>query len=253
MTQASLLSAAHQSHAKSSALVRALAELLEADVPLSHQRFIERLGQTFDLADSIKISAVHEQVTAVAAPPASDDKQAVKEEYQRVRAAIERSARQSFVVTDDNARMRFPQVRAEMTLEEAMAAEPYLVFYVAQQRNMDYRIRDLHTSTRDALTALSPKLARLAALDAVLAEPLSTAVRRSFAAVPRLLRRRFDTLQAAYHNSNPEPTVARERWLLTLGQLRTEMQGLLLAEMDARLLPTLGLIEAMDELDDHDD
>ena len=109
--------------------MRALAELLEADVPLSHQRFIERLGQTFDLADSIKISAVHEQVTAVAAPPASDDKQAVKEEYQRVRAAIERSARQSFVVTDDNARMRFPQVRAEMTLDEAMAVESYLVFY----------------------------------------------------------------------------------------------------------------------------
>jgi hypothetical protein len=226
--------------------------LLEVDAQLPHQRFIERLGQTFDLADSIRISAVHEQAPTVEALPANTDRQAVKEAYQRERAAITRSALQSFA-DDDSGRMRFPRVRPEMTLEEAMAPEPYAIFYVAQQRNIDYRIRDLHASTRSALADLSPKLARLAALDEVLADPLSTAVRRSFAAVPRLLRRRFDALLANYHSSEPEPSIARERWLQALGRLRTEMQGLLLAEIDARLLPTLGLIEAVDEHDNNDD
>ena len=105
MTQASLLSSAHQSHAKSSALVRTLAELLEVDAQLPHQRFIERLGQTFDLADSIRISAVHEQAPTVEALPANTDRQAVKEAYQRERAAITRSALQSFA-DDDSGRMR---------------------------------------------------------------------------------------------------------------------------------------------------
>jgi hypothetical protein len=253
MTQASLLSPAHQSPAKSSRLVRFLAEMLDADAQLPHQRFIERLGQSFDLADSIKISAVHEKQVGAAVTPATADKEAVKDEFQRVRASIVSGAVQSFAPGAAAIRTRFPEVRAEMTNEEAMSAEPYLTFYVAQQRNVDFRIRDLHTSTRDALTDLSPQLARLAALDAVLAAPLSTPVRRSFVVVPRLLRRRFETLLEQHHQDNPDESNTRERWELTLAQFRVEMQGLLLAEIETRLLPTLGLIEALDELDDNDE
>jgi hypothetical protein len=253
MTQASLLSPAHQSPAKSSRLVRFLAELLDADAELPHQRFIERLGQSFDLADSIKISAVHEErVEATVTPPAAD-KDALKDEFQRVRASIVSSAVQSFAPGAGGLRTRFPEVRAEKTLEQAMAMEPYLSFYVAQQRNIDFRIRDLHACTRDALADLSPQLARLAALDAVLAEPLSVPARRSFAAVPRLLRQRFATLQEDHSKDQSDPSRARERWEQSLGQFRVEMQGLLLAEIETRLLPTLGLIEALDEIEENDD
>ena len=253
MTQASLLSPAHQSHAKSSGLVRFLAELLDADAQLPHQRFIERLGQAFDLADSIKISAVHEKRSGATVTPLTADVDAVKAEFQSVRTAIISSAVQSFAPGAAASRTRFPQVRTDMTMDEAMAAEPYLVFYVAQQRNVDFRIRDLHASTRNALSDLSPKLAQLAALDAVLSVPLSTTFRRSFGAVPRLLRQRFETLLENYRRGEPKTSDARERWLQTLGQFRVEMQALLLAEIEARLLPTLGLIEALDEHDDKDD
>jgi hypothetical protein len=253
MTQASLLSSAHQSHAKSSSLVRFLAELLGADAQLPHQRFIERLGQSFDLADSIKISAVHAKRCDEVEEPLTADLDAIKGEFARVRASIVSGAVQSFVPSDAATRTRFPEVRVEMTLEAAMQAEPYVSFYLAQQRNIDFRIRELHASTRDALAALSPQLARLAALDAVLADPLSTTVRRSFATVPRLLRRRFETLLDEYQKKRPEPSSAREVWLQSLGELRVEMQGLLLAEIETRLLPTLGLIEAIDELNDNDE
>ena len=253
MTQASLLSTAHQSPTKSSRLVRFLADLLDADVQLSHQRFIERLGQSFDLADSIKISAVHAKKIAAADTPADAQKDAVKDEFRRVRASIINSAVQSFTPGAANTRTRFPLLRADATTEEAMSAEPYVAFYLSQQRSIDFRIRDLHAATRDALTGLSPQLARLAALDSVLAAPLLTPARRSFVAVPRLLRRRFDALLEEHRRDNPDETHSRERWEQTLAQLREEMQGLLLAEIETRLLPTLGLIEALDEFNDNDD
>ncbi|CAA0101888.1 Uncharacterised protein [Halioglobus japonicus] len=253
MTQASLLSTAHQSPTKSSRLVRFLAELLDADVQLSHQRFIERLGQSFDLADSIKISAVHAKKIEATETPPEAEKDAVKDEFQRVRASIISSAVQSFEPGASGMRTRFPELRAETATAETMSAEPYLAFYVAQQRNIDFRIRDLHAATRDALTTLSPQLARLAALDAVLADPLLTPARRSFIVVPRLLRRRFDTLLEDLHSDNQDESNTRERWEQSLAQFRQEMQGLLLAEIETRLLPTLGLIEALDELNDNDD
>jgi uncharacterized protein DUF3348 len=253
MTQASLLSTAHQSPAKSSRLVRFLAELLDVDVQLSHQRFIERLGQSFDLADSIKISAVHAQKIEAAETPADADKDAVKEEFQRVRASIINSALESFNPGATNTRIRFPQLRADTDTEEAMSVEPYVAFYLAQQRNIDFRIRDLHVTTRDTLTRLSPQLARLAALDSVLSAPLLAPARRSFVAVPRLLRRRFEALLEDHQRNNPDETHSRERWERTVAQFRQEMQGLLLAEIETRLLPTLGLIEALDEFNDNDD
>lgn len=253
MTQASLLSPAHHSPAKSSRLVRFLAELLDTDVELPHQRFIERLGLSFDLADSIKISAVHDQRLQATGTPPVAGKQAVIDEFQHVRASIVSSALQSFAPGEGGSRTRFPRVRAQMTLEEAMAVEPYLAFYVAQQRNIDFRIRDLHASTRDALTGLSPQLARLAALDAVLADPLSAPARRSFAAVPRLLRQRYAKSQEDHNANKADPSTVRERWEQSLEQFRIEMQGLLLAEIETRLLPTLGLIEALDDIEENDD
>ena len=253
MSQASLLSTAHQNPAKYSRLVRFLADMLDADAQVSHQRFIERLGQSFNLADSIKISAVHEQQIEALTTTPDVEKAAIKEEFERVRAAIISSAVQSFESGSDSIRTRFPRPRPEMTTEQIMSAEPYMTFYVAQQRNIDFRIRDLHASTRDALTTLSPQIARLAALDAVLAEPLLAPARRAFVIVPRLLRHRFETLLEAHHRDNADEHSVRERWELTLAQFQQEMQGVLLAEIETRLLPTLGLIEALAEVDDNDD
>ena len=238
--------------------MRFLAELLDADGHVSHQHFIERLGKSFDLGDSIKISAVHEQRFESAETESATRIAEIKDEFGRVRAAIVSSAVQSFQPDASGTRTRFPEAHTGKTLEDIMAVEPYLAFYTAQQRNVDFRIRDLHALTRDAIADLSPQLAQLAALDTVLAGPLSVPARRSFARVPRLLGRRFATLQDEYNRdspeiSNAEPATARDRWEHTLRQFRVEMQGLLLAEIETRLLPTLGLIKALDELEEHDD
>lgn len=239
-----------QISANSSRLVRALAQLVGTDAAVSHKNFTERLGQLFDLPDSIRISAVHDRKPAATFEPSATSREAVKEEFLRVRASIVSSTLGRFVPGGGSLRLRFPVTSAEMTVEQAMAPEPYLAFYAAQQRDIDARIRNLQAATRDALAGISPGLARLAALDAALADPLAAQARRSFAAVPRLLQRRFEFLLEAYRQAIAGQSHSPGLWEQTLGRLRDDMQGLLLAEIDARLLPALGLIEALDEHQD---
>lgn len=240
-----------QISANSSRLVRALAQLVGTDAAASHKNFTERLGQLFDLPDSIRISAVHDRKPAATFEPSATSREAVKEEFLRARASIVSSALGRFAPGGGGSlRLRFPVASAEMTVEQAMAPEPYLAFYAAQQRDIDVRIRNLQAATRDALAGISPGLARLAALDAALADPLAAQARRSFAAVPRLLQRRFEFLLEEYRQAIAGQAHSPDLWEQTLGRLRDDMQGLLLAEIETRLLPALGLIEALDEHQD---
>jgi hypothetical protein len=236
--------------ANSSRLVRSLAQLVGADAAVSPKNFAERLGQLFDLPDSIRISAVHGQKPTVTFEPSTTSRGAAREEFLRVRAAIVNSALGRFVPGGGSMRLRFPVATAEMGVEETMAPEPYLAFYSAQQRDIDFRIRNLQAATRDAVAGFSPELARLAALDAALADPLAAQARRLFAAVPRLLQRRFESLLEEYRQAIAGQAHSPGLWEQTLGQFRDDMQGLLLAEIETRLLPALGLIEALDEHQD---
>jgi hypothetical protein len=236
-----------QISANSSRLVRSLAELVGTGAAVSHKHFTERLGQLFDLPDSIRLSAVHERAPAAAFAPPATSREAAKEEFLRARASIVSSALGRFTPGGGSLRLRFPVATADMTPEEIVAPEPYLAFYAAQQRDIDFRIRNLQAATRDAIAVFSPGLARLAALDAALADPLAAPARRLFAAVPRLLQRRFGILLEDYRREIGDRVHSPDRWDKTIGQFRDEMRGLLLAEIETRLLPALGLIEALDE------
>lgn len=110
------------------------------------------------------------------------------------------------------------------------------------------------------MSAASTPLARLAALDEALRDTLSVAIRRRLAVIPQLLGQRFDALlreQGERRNdAGPAdhaelPTAETwEQWRQPggwLGRFLQDMQGLLLAELELRLLPVLGLIEAVDE------
>ena len=234
--------------ANSSRLVRFLAELGVAAGQAPPRNFSERMGQLFDLHDSIKISAVHARAAAATFEPTAVSREAVKADFLRARATIVNSALQSFTPGGGQTRLRFPTVTAQVSLEVTMTCEPYLAFYAARQRAMDFRIRDLQAATREALSGLSPRLARLAALDAALGEPLSTHHRHFFAAVGDLLRQRIEHQIEQYRRA---AELHEERlWAATVAQIRADMQGLLLAEIETRLLPTLGLIEALDEQDE---
>jgi hypothetical protein len=231
----------------SSRLVRSLAELAGWDAALTPDQFGERLGQLFDLPDSIRLSAVHDARQEAPGQPQGLAREEVKADFLRVRDAIVSSVRARFTPGTGSLRLRFPLITADMSVEQIQSAEPYLAFYAAQQRDIDLRVRNLQASIREAVAGFSPDLARLAALDAALADPLAAHSRRLFAVVPRVLEQRFAVLLANYRRAIGDQIHDPEQWGKTLEQFRRDMRGLLLAEIEARLLPTLGLIEAMDE------
>ena len=95
---------------------------------------------------------------------------------------------------------------------------------------MELRIDALRAHVRRQLAGRSPALAQLAALDAAMAQLLAERLERALAAVPDLLERRCMQLRAG--------------GVADVAAWGRELQDLLLAELEARLEPVVGLVEA---------
>ena len=219
----------------SSRLVRLLMELGTASTQLSRRRFSERLGEMIDLSDSIKLSLAHGKLRADQFKLSRPGNTQVLEEFSGARRNLVKAVIAKFSPT---ARTRMPDPEAEDAPEagdSARAAEAYRKFYEARQRELEYKIGLLHARVRDQVADSSPAMAQLCTLDTLLGDTMSGHKKRIFTAVPRLLARRIEQLHA------------EQSWADSHSQVRAEMQALLLAETEARLLPTLGLIEALDE------
>lgn len=229
----------------SSKLIRFLSELSIVDAPESKQTFSERLGDWLDFSDAITLHAAH---SAMSSPAAHAGRQSlarvpVEEKFARARSAMINSIVTSCSPERGAARLKLPTPEAGTGLESAAAYEPFRRFYVAHQGEMELRVRPLRAQVRQALTSASARLAQLAILDAALESILGARERQVLATVPALLEKRFAQLLAAHQEQraasgdtdNPGPWLAR---------FCGELQGLLLAELDLRLQPTTGLIEA---------
>jgi hypothetical protein len=135
-------------------------------------------------------------------------------------------------------------------VESAAEFSPYRRYYLAHQRDMQVGIAPLRTSARAALSRHSPALQHLAALDAVLDQALATRERTLLSTVSSLLAKRFEHLYAAHQAAQVEAQADDDpsRWMEPgewLAVFCREMQAVLLAELDTRLQPVAGLIEAL--------
>tara|TARA_R110001599_G_scaffold192503_1_gene387893 strand:+ start:10050 stop:10790 length:741 start_codon:yes stop_codon:yes gene_type:complete len=233
--------------ADASRLVRLLNEWVEGDVAIATRGFAERLGQLFDLPDSIRISSAHASVSAASFEAGRLSIDEVRDEFFRGRTALIRAALRSFTPGSGHTRIRFPLENASAPVDEATDPEPYLAFYIALQRDIDFRARNLQAAVRDSVAGFSPTLAQLCALDSALTAPIAANHRRLFGAIPKLLQNRFEFLLAEYRQTVPQEQHQPDLWAQSLSNLRDDMQSLALAEIETRLLPTLGLIEALEE------
>jgi len=232
----------------SSSFIRCLADLHIAAVPGSKQGFAERLSQWLVWTDAIALS------TALAAgtgarlldgrPGAATATAALREELARVRDAL------ADAITSDELLAAAPTVSvsplaAPPSLQpsqppaapaagagSAIDFAAYRRSYIAHQRAMDAAIAELRTQVRAALSRLSPELSRLAALDGVLDDALLARERHLLASVPGLLEQ-----HAAQLGEPPSPA-----WQTACGQ---HLQRVLLAELDLRLQPVVGMIETI--------
>lgn len=211
----------------SSSLIRVLTDLSILDTVEPGIAFAEKLGRWVNFTDAITLSTVLNASTAsppgmqLGAPSAAGV--AVDEALARVRATLEKS-----IMTRG-----LPTPSHDVPMEVATGYEPYRRYYCAHQRDMDLSVRPLRAKVRQALSGASPALKQLAALDEALERVLSERESKLLATVPVLLGRRFEQLRKAH----PQGT-----WLARFCQ---ELQAVLLAELDVRLQPTLGLMEAL--------
>ncbi|MEY4757769.1 MAG: hypothetical protein RJA34_2667 [Pseudomonadota bacterium] len=241
----------------SARLIRVLSDLMVLECAAPSAAFAEKLGLWVDFTAAINLCAVHN-----ASPPASDadvqpsqasgTQRSMGEEFAQSRAALESSIRQSFLVAAGRARIPLPPPHLDIPLDLALAYVPYRRFHLAQQRDMDLGVGPIRARIRGRLGADVPRLRQLAALDAAFDAILGERESKLLAFIPMLMEQRFGQLflahqqQLAHTQQADHPSL----WMKPGGWLtryRQELQTVLLAELDLRLQPTLGLIEALQD------
>lgn len=225
------------SHA-SSALVRQLAGWLPEGVSAPRQDVAERLGQWLNVNEAIALRTTQATVAAAGAAAARratppDDPAALytalQQELQRTRAVLT----QSITMRDPSHQPDPDDLDIEWALFHQRLGD--------QQRRMALSVEALRGHVRQALAQSTPELAQLAALDAAMEPLLAGREQRLLNALPAVLKARFVALRQ--QATDPSDTAADDlHWLQTFAH---ELEQTLLAELDLRLQPVIGLIESL--------
>ncbi|MDO9148708.1 MAG: DUF3348 family protein [Hydrogenophaga sp.] len=250
-----------RSNFSSSSLVRLLGDGMPAPADAPRQDFAERLGQWLNVADAIALHAAHQSIQAMAPgrpvraradrtdrTDRTDRASALNAEFQRVRATLAQAIQTPPETGTAPKRHRHALPASVLPVDaQATPAAPDISFapfqqrYQEHQRRMDMSLEALRGHVRQTLASATPALAQLAALDAVLDPLLGGREHKMLATVPAFLERRFDQLRQQ-HPADPAAPAAAAGWLASFEPI---FQATLLAELDVRLQPVLGMIEAL--------
>lgn len=235
-------------------LIRLLARLAEIDVSEPRQPLSDRLSQWLGWTDAITLSSalnVKPPATADHARPAAGAGSNAERLCARARASLADVIGGTADAKRDRAQPHHAIAR------DAAAAAPatadYAEFrqhYLSMQQVMQTDIGTLRARLRSMLATATPRLARLAALDAAMEQALGTREQKLLTCVPALLGTYFARLRDAEQQalaadapaSQSSPPVAAGAWLDTF---RHDMQRVLLAELDIRFQPVEGLLAAL--------
>ncbi len=240
------------------AFTRLLAALNDAPASASTDAFAQRLSGWFDWTDAISLSAaLNSPPTHVPGIGVTGAAHLDEREFVRVRATLSKLAAQASATTVETAAKARPARHATVRITAAPIAPdefpPYRERHVAFQQAMETAIAALRRRVRATLAGASPELARLADLDAVLEQVVGEQERVLLSSLPGRLEQRFEHLRRAHagHADASEPSsehspdeAARERTAWT-DTFRREMHDVLLAELELRLQPVEGLLEAL--------
>ena len=189
----------------------------------------ERLGRLFGLGDTMNLDAAIAWRSRHPGSPQAAVVERMTEELATSRRALVR---------------RIEDWAGEVTFDDEPAFEPLQNAWLGVQRKVAATSRQLRDKVRKAMKEQGSALAHLAELDAVFDHAMASYTSQCFAKVPRELEQRFQTLQNA-----DRPTPDADDWLHRYCE---EAQNLLLAELDVRLEPVLGLLEAChNEVSEH--
>jgi exonuclease VII large subunit len=196
---------------------------------MPRQDVAERLGQWLHVAEAIRLHAAQAQLAMVARRVGrqrpDDLRLRWQQELDRLRGALTRSIR-----TVDPAHQPDP---ADPDTEFAL----YHQRLNDLQRRMEMGVDALRQHVRQQLAQVNPELA---AMDAVMDPLFAGREQRLLAGLSAFLRARFVALQQQTTEADSPDAPG---WLQTFS---AEFEQLMLAELDLRLLPVVGLIESLD-------
>jgi Protein of unknown function (DUF3348) len=212
----------------SAPLVRLLGDAAALDMPPPRQDLAERLSQWLSAVDAVKLHGALQSIQALGHEPVSGlpplrpwNPAHVLADMRKVRAALVAD------IQGSTAKVHGPEEDTEPTYA------PILKRHLEMQRRMESAISPLRARVRQALTKGSPALRQLAALDALVEQTTSGREQKLLSTVPLYLERQFNACS---------PSGPGGAGLQSFGQA---WQVALLAELDLRLQPVLGLLDAL--------
>ncbi len=243
-----------RTHIYSSSLIRFLSDLdlVEHMEPASD--FAERLGGWLDFRNAITLHAVLGSPlpapTTLAMARKSVAVASLDQTLSNLRARLTQSILGGKADRRANARHRLPEPSYEPGIKPSVAYEPYRRYCLALQRDMELSIRPVRAQVRQSLAQTSAEHRKLAALDEAMESILSERESHGLGKVPVLLEKRFKRLlkqhQQTLADTQQEDSqflwAANDGWLTRFCQ---ELQTALLTELDVRLQPIQGLLEAL--------
>lgn len=196
---------------------------------LTRQDFAEPLGVGFGMGDCLALHvALQTMPAADTAAPVCTEPQLLGD-CERVQAMLGVAAKRLLEPLEDDG--------------SPPSFSPYHQRYLDWQRLVAAHIDPLCLRARELLRSVSPAMAQLAALDAVLGEALAVREQQAWNTVSQLLARRFEQHRLVHVDdaggaSGPSET--------SLSAFRGDMYALALAELDARMQVARGLAASVD-------
>ncbi len=248
-----------RAHLHSSRLVHFLTENAMLDAVQATEDVGQKLGDWLDFRQAIALHGLlnpepqaeqtlpaHLRRAGLMAP------EALTRHFGKVKAALEQSIAQGAPSGTGLARIDMPPATLDEPLDPKIAFEPYRRFYAAHQRQMETQVRTLRAQLRGQLAQSTAALQQLVALDASFENILGEREAMLLGKVPKLLEKRFSQAlkqhlkkQAEAQAEDPSaPSLKPDAWLLPW---RQQLRTALLAELDTRLQPALGLLEAFNQ------
>jgi hypothetical protein len=176
--------------------------------------FAERLGLWLNAFDAIRLQQGQQAIRAAAAPTrAARTTSSLAEDLHKARSVLARAIEKD------------PLAGAEPDAGYA----PWRERHLELQRQMELLLAPLREHAREVLGRASLRLRQLAALDTVLQDVLAARSQALLPTLPALLERRYAQLRQANE----------------LDRFPDDWRAALLAELELRLGPVAGLVEAL--------
>lgn len=236
----------------SSALLHFLSEKGMVNAAVEPGEVGQRLADWLDFRQAIALQAFIGSVDDPQGPPARAtarvDATVLRARFTQVRAALEQSIAQGTAPAPGLPRIDMPPPELEQPIDPKTAFDPFRRFCIGHQRQMDSIIRSLRAQLRGMLDKGTAPHKQLASLDAIFENVLLEREARLLGNIASSYEKRFAKAlkqhmkQLVEAAQTDEPAPRTDRWLKPMCE---DMRSALLAELDLRLQPVLGLIDAL--------